>query len=181
MDEIVSLTPIYGGINYDRLGQLGLQWPCRNLDDPGTKYLHKDSFSRGLGKFHSTPYREAFELPDDTYPFILTTGRILYHWHGGTLSRHSAGLNEIRPEADIEINPEDANRLNCSNGDLIELASRRGKLVAKTKITDRSPKGTIFMTFHFKEAAVNKLTIDALDSKAKIPELKVCAVKVNPT
>ncbi|MFH1820858.1 MAG: formate dehydrogenase subunit alpha, partial [Methanobacteriota archaeon] len=180
MDEISTLTPIYGGINYDRLGPLGLQWPCRSLDDPGTKYLHKDSFSRGLGKFHCTSYHEAIELPDETYPFILTTGRILHHWHGGTLSRHSLGLNEIRPEANIEINPEDANRLNCSDGDLVEMASRRGKLVAKIKITDRSPKGTLFMTFHFKEAPVNRLTNDALDPIAKIPELKVCAAKVKP-
>jgi len=178
MEEITSLTPIYGGVHYDRLTQLGLQWPCRNRDDIGTKYLHEGSFSRGLGKFHPTPYREAFELPDETYPFILTTGRILFHWHGGTISRHSPGLAEIRPEAEIEINPEDAERLNCSEGDLVELTSRRGKLIAKAKVTDKSPEGVLFMTFHFKEAAVNLLTVDALDPVAKIPELKVCAAAI---
>ncbi len=178
MEEIASLTPIYGGVHYDRLTKLGLQWPCRNSNDPGTKYLHKGTFSRGLGKFHSTHYREAFELPDETYPFILTTGRILYHWHGGTISRHSPGLAEIRSEAEVEINPEDAAKLNCSEGDLVEVASRRGKLITKVKVTDRSPRGVLFMTFHFKEAAANILTVDALDPAAKIPEFKVCAVAV---
>ncbi|TET75242.1 MAG: formate dehydrogenase subunit alpha [Dehalococcoidia bacterium] len=181
MEEIAPLTPIYAGIHYDRLGQSGLQWPCRTRDDPGTKYLHEGQFSRGLGKFHPTPYREAFELPDETYPFVLSTGRILYHWHGGTMSRRSPGLAEIRPEAEVEINPEDAQRLSCFGGDLVELASRRGKIVAKVKVTDRSPEGVAFMTFHFKEAAANLLTVDALDPVAKIPEFKVCSIQINPS
>ncbi len=180
MEEIASLTPIYGGVHYDRLEQAGLQWPCRTRDDPGTKYLHEGQFSRGLGKFHPTPYREAFELPDETYPFVLSTGRILYHWHGGTLSRHSQGLAEIKPEAEVEINPEDAQRLNCFEGDLVELASRRGKIMVKVMVTDRSPQGVAFMTFHFKEAPANLLTVDALDPVAKIPELKVCSIQINP-
>ena len=180
MEEIASLAPIYGGVHYDRLDQSGLQWPCRSRDDSGTKYLHEGSFSRGLGKLNPTPYREPFELPDETYPFVLTTGRILYHWHGGTLSRHSPGLAEIRPEAEVEINPEDAKRLNCSEGDLVELASRRGKILTRVKVTDRSPQGVAFMTFHFKEAAANLLTVDALDPVAKIPEFKVCSVQITP-
>jgi len=180
MEEIASLTPIYGGVHYDRLNQLGLQWPCRNRDDPGTKYLHEGRFTRGLGKFHPTPYREPFELPDEDYPFILTTGRILYHWHGGTLSRHSPGLAEIRPEAEVELNPQDAEKLHCSDGDLVELASRRGEILVKVKVTDKSPQGVVFMTFHFKEAPANRLTVDALDPVAKIPEFKVCSVKISP-
>jgi len=180
MEEIVSLTPIYGGIHYNRLDRTGLQWPCRNRQDPGTRYLHKDTFPRGLGKFNPTPYREPFELPDETYPFILSTGRILYHWHGGTLSRHSPGLAEIRSEAEVEINPQDAQRLNCSDGSLVEIASRRGKIVAKVKVTERSPLGVAFITFHFKEAPANLLTVDALDPVAKIPEFKVSAVQINP-
>ena len=180
MEEIASLTPIYGGIHYDRLNQVGLQWPCRTRDDPGTKFLHQGSFSRGLGKFNVTPYREPFELPDEDYPFILSTGRILFHWHGGTMSRHSPSLDELRPEAEVEINPQDAERLRCSDGDLVELASRRGKIVVKVKVTDKSPQGVAFMTFHFKEAPANQLTIDALDPVAKIPEFKVCSIRISP-
>ncbi len=178
MEEIASLTPIYGGVHYDRLEQGGLQWPCRHRDDAGTKYLHKDTFTRGLGKFLPTPYKEAFELPDEKYPFILTTGRVLYHWHGGTMSRQSPGLAEIYPESVVEINPEDAARLNCSEGDLVELTSRRGKILVKVRVTDRSPLGVVFMTFHFKEAPANLLTVDALDPIAKIPEFKVCSIKI---
>jgi len=181
MEEIASLTPIYGGIRYHRLGQSGLQWPCRSEDDPGTRYLHEGQFSRGLGKFHPTPYLEAFELPDETYPFILSTGRILYHWHGGTMSRHSQGLAEIKSEAEVEINPTDAKKLKCSEGDMVELVSRRGNIITRVHITDRSPEGVAFMTFHFKEAPVNQLTIDELDPIAKIPEFKVCSIQINPS
>ena len=180
MEEIASLTPIYGGIHYDRLEQAGLQWPCRTRDDQGTKYLHKGQFSRGLGKFSPVSYREEAELPDKTYPFVLSTGRMLYHWHGGTLSRHSQGLAEIKSEAEVEINPNDAKKLKCSEGDWVELTSRRGNIITRVHITDRSPEGVAFMTFHFKEAPVNKLTIDELDPIAKIPEFKVCAIRINP-
>ena len=180
MEEIASLTPIYGGIHYDRLGQAGLQWPCRTRDDPGTKYLHKGQFSRGLGKFSPISYREAIELPDKTYPFVLSTGRMLYHWHGGVLSRHSQGLAEIKSEAEVEINPNDAKKLKLSEGDLVELTSRRGNIITKVHVTDRSPEGVTFMTFHFKEAPVNQLTIDELDPLAKIPAFKVCSIRINP-
>jgi predicted molibdopterin-dependent oxidoreductase YjgC len=178
MEEIAALTPIYGGVHYDRLEQGGLQWPCRHRDDPGTKYLHKDTFSFGLGRFKPVPYREAFELPDEKYPLIFTTGRILYHWHGGTMSRQSPGLAEIYPEAVTEINPEDATKLNCSDGDVVELSSRRGKIQARVSVTDKSPRGVVFMTFHFKESPANILTIDALDPVAKIPEYKFCSIKI---
>ncbi len=178
IEEIAALTPIYGGIHYDRLEQGGLQWPCRHRDDPGTKFLHKDMFTFGLGKFKPVTYKEAFELPDDKYPFIFTTGRILYHWHGGTMSRQSPGLSEIYPEAMVEINPEDAIKLNCSDGDVVELSSRRGKIRARVNVTDNSPRGVAFMTFHFKESPANLLTIDALDPVAKIPEYKVCSIKI---
>jgi len=180
MKEIASLTPSYGGIDYDRLGKTGLQWPCKSKDDAGTKFLHKDQFARGLGKFHATEYNEPFELPDESYPYVLSIGRILYHWHGGTMSRRSAGLAEIRPEAEVEINTEDAQKLSCSDGDLVELVSRRGKLLVKVKVTGKSPEGLAFMTFHFKEAAANQLTVDELDPVAKIPELKICSIQINP-
>ena len=178
MEEIASLTPSYGGIRYDRLGGLGLQWPCPTSDHPGTPFLHKDRFTRGKGKFHITPYAPPPELPDEEYPFLLTTGRVLYHYHT-LISRKSKGLSEIYPEGVVEINPEDALQLGIrpDNG-LVEVASRRGKVNVKAKVADKVPPGVVFMTFHFKEAAANLLTIDVLDPLAKIPELKVCAVKI---
>jgi formate dehydrogenase alpha subunit len=178
MDEIASLTPSYGGIRYGRLEGLGLQWPCPSEDHPGTPYLHKDRFTRGKGKFHVTPFAPAPELPDKDYPFILTTGRVLYHYHT-IISRKSKGLSEIYPEGMIEINPEDAKRLQIrpDNG-LVEVTSRRGKVHVKAKISDNLPPGVVFMTFHFREAAANLLTSDVLDPVAKIPGFKVCAVNI---
>lgn len=178
MDEIASVTPSYGGIHYDRLEGLGLQWPCPTPDHPGTPFLHKDKFSRGKGKFHITPFVPAPELPDAEYPFLLTTGRVLYHYHS-VMSRRSKGLSEIYPEGVVEINPEDASRMGIQpdNG-LVEVSSRRGKVRVKSKIADNLPPGVVFMTFHFKEAAANLLTLDTLDPVSKIPEFKVCAVRI---
>jgi formate dehydrogenase alpha subunit len=178
MDEIASVTPSYGGIHYERLEGVGLQWPCPTQDHPGTPFLHKDKFGRGKGKFHVTPYAPAPELPDEKYPFLLTTGRVLYHYHT-VISRKSKGLSEIYPEGVIEINPEDAQRLGIDpNNGLVEVTSRRGKVQVKSKVSDNLPPGIVFMTFHFYEAAANLLTIDALDPVAKIPEFKVCAVDI---
>jgi formate dehydrogenase alpha subunit len=178
MDEIASLTPSYGGIHYERLEGEGLQWPCPTSDHPGTPFMHKDKFTRGKGKFHVTPHVAAPELPDEEYPFVLTTGRVLYHYHT-VLSRKSKGLSEIYPEGVIEINPLDAARLGIrpDNG-LVEVSSRRGRVRAKSKLADNLPPGVVFMTFHFKEAAANLLTLDILDPVSKIPELKVCAVNI---
>ena len=178
MEEIASVTPSYGGMHYGRLEGLGLQWPCPTQDHLGTPFLHKEKFSRGKGKFHVTPYAPAPELPDEKYPFLLTTGRVLYHYHT-VISRKSKGLSKIYPEGVIEINPEDAQRLGIQpdNG-LVEVTSRRGRVQVKSKVSDNLPPGVVFMTFHFKEAAANLLTIDALDPVAKIPEFKVCAVQI---
>jgi len=178
MEEIASLTPIYGGIYYNRLEKAGLQWPCLDINHPGTKYLHKDKFSRRKGKFSAVEFKEAAELPDEGYPFLFTTGRVLYHFHTGTVSRRSKGLNEVYPEALVEINPQDAKELKVEDGEFIEVSSRRGKIKAKAKVTEKSGKGVLFMSFHFHEAAANLLTNAALDPVAKIPEYKVCAVKV---
>jgi len=180
MDEIAQLTPIYGGMSYDRLQGEGLQWPCLDKEHPGTKFLHKGKFSRGLGLFHTIEFKPPYELPDDEYPFILSTGRMLYHFHTGTVSRRAAGINELVPEGTVDINPADAEELGLSDGEMAEVSSRRGKVVAKIKLTRRSPKGSVFMTFHFKEAAANILTVSALDPVAKIPEYKVCAVNIEP-
>ncbi len=179
MEEIAKLTPSYGGISYNRLENGGLQWPCPTRDHPGTKYLHKGRFTRGLGKFHTVSYQTSPELPDEQYPFILTTGRILYHFHTGNMSRRSDGLNLIYPEGTVEISPQDAEQLNCRNGDIVEVSSRRGKVKIKVEVSDRSAPKEVFMTFHFKESAVNFLTLDELDPIAKIPEYKVCAVNIN--
>jgi formate dehydrogenase alpha subunit len=178
MKEITLLTPIYGGMYYNRLEKAGLQWPCLDINHQGTKYLHKDKFSRGKGKFSAVEFKEAAELPDKEYPFLFTTGRVLYHFHTGTVSRRSKGLNEIYPEALVEINPQDAQELKVEDGEFVEVISRRGKIKAKAQITEKSGKGVVFMSFHFREAAANLLTIAALDPVAKIPEYKVCAVKV---
>lgn len=177
--EMAELTPQYAGMNHARLEQDGLQWPCPTPDHPGTPVLHTSQFSRGLGLFCPVAYRPPAEETDEEYPFILSTGRILFHWHGGTMSRRSPGLEAIAPEAEVEINPADAACLGIATGDWVSVASRRGEVLAAAKVTRRSPKGTVFMTFHYAEAAVNLLTIDAVDPTAKIPEYKVCAVKIN--
>jgi len=178
MDEINSLAPSYAGITYERIGEEGIQWPCPNTEHPGTKYLHKDNFSRGLGLFSAIDYRPSEELPDDEYPFFLTTGRVLYHFHTATMTRRSVGLNERYPESLAEINPADAKKLGIREGDLVTVTSRRGSVKVKASVIETPPEGTIFMNFHFSEAAVNLLTNPALDPIGKIPEYKVCAVKV---
>ncbi len=177
-DELAMVTPQYAGIAHARLENGGLQWPCPTADHPGTPVLHTGSFTRGLGLFCPVDYKPAVEEADETYPFILSTGRMLFHWHGGTLSRRSAGLDAIAPEAEVEMNPQDATSLGVEDGDFVQVRSRRGCIVARAHLTERSPCGTVFMTFHFAEAAVNLLTIDAVDPTAKIPEYKVCAVVV---
>ena len=179
-EEIRKLTPSYAGISYSRIEKAGLQWPCPTEDSQGTRFLHEGKFSRGLGKFQATPYQEPPEVTDVDYPVILSTGRILYHYHGGNMTRHSKGLDKIRPEAEVEINPADAARMDVKQGDLVELESRRGKVVTKVKITDRSPEGLAFMTFHFKEAPINQLTLDSLDPVAKIPGYKVSSIRIKP-
>lgn len=177
-DEMASVTPQYRGISHERLERGGLQWPCPTPDHPGTPILHVSQFTRGLGLFCPVDYRPPAEEPDEEYPFILSTGRILFHWHGGTLSRRSPGLEAMAPEAEVEIHPADAEKLGVRTGDCVRVASRRGEVVAAVRITRRSPPGTVFMTFHYAEAAANLLTINAVDPVAKIPEYKVCAVSV---
>jgi formate dehydrogenase alpha subunit len=176
--EMATLTPQYAGMSHDRLADGGLQWPCPTADHPGTPVLHTEKFTRGLGLFCPVDYRPPAEEPDEEYPFILSTGRILFHWHGGTLSRRSPGLEAIAPEAEVEIHPADAEDLAVVSGDWVRVTSRRGVVVAQARTTRRSPPGTVFMTFHYAEAAANLLTIDAVDPIAKIPEYKVCAVQV---
>lgn len=177
-EEIVKVTPSYAGISYERIEKEGIQWPCPTPDHPGTKFLHKDKFSRGLGLFHAIEYIPPAELPDEEYPLILTTGRVLYHYHTGTMTRRAVGPSERCSESLIEINPADADKIGVNEGQMVKVTSRRGTVSAKAQLTEKSPLGTIFMNFHFAEAAVNLLTNPALDPIGKIPEYKVCAVRL---
>ena len=178
MAEIASLVPIYGGISYERLEGEGLQWPCPTPDHPGTPYLHKDRFPRGKGRFHAVEFREPEELPDEEYPLILTTGRVLYHFHSRTMTGRVPGLHGLVPEAYVEINPRDAQRLGIRDGDRVRVASRRGAIRVRALVTERVPEGTVFIPFHFGDQAANRLTNPALDPVSKIPEFKVCAVRI---
>jgi formate dehydrogenase alpha subunit len=178
MDEIASLTPIYGGISYKRLEEGSLQWPCPTEEHPGTPILHTKQFTRGKGKLIPLEYKPAKELPDDDYPLVLTTERSLYHFHTGTMTRKVRGLNILRGGELVQINPRDASALGIADGDEVKVTSRRGQVVAKAKVTEVSPVGVIAMSFHFAESPTNQLTNPALDPVAKIPELKVCAVRV---
>ncbi|HNT58223.1 MAG TPA: molybdopterin dinucleotide binding domain-containing protein, partial [Syntrophales bacterium] len=178
MTEINALTPSYGGITYERLEQGGLQWPCPNTEHPGTRYLHKDIFTRGRGLFHAVEYIPPAEVPDEEYPYLLTTGRVLYHYHTGTMTRRSLGPNERSPESLVEVNPRDGGKLGVTEGAQVLLTTRRGQIRAKATLVERVPEGVVFMNFHFKETAVNRLTNPVLDPIGKIPEYKVCAVRV---
>lgn len=178
MDEIASVTPSYGGIRYRRIHKKGLQWPCPAPDHPGTAFLHKGQFKRGKGLFHPVEFTAPFETPDAKYPMYLSTGRILYHYHTGTMTRRAEGLVEKAPECQVEISPQDAEEYKIENGSMVRIISRRGEITAKARITEKAVRGTIFVPFHFAEAAVNLLTHNALDPVAKIPGFKVCAVRV---
>ncbi len=178
MDEIASVTPSYGGMSYKRLEKRGLQWPCPTPEHPGTPILHTQQFTRGKGQFIPLAYKPPMELPDKQYPLVLTTGRSLYHFHTGTMTRKVDGLNVLKREGEVEMNPADAARLGIADGDRVKVASRRGEVVAKANVTEASPEGVVFMTFHFAESPANRLTNPALDPVAKIPEYKVCAVRV---
>jgi len=178
MQEITQVTPSYGGISYERIEKEGLHWPCPNADHPGTPILHIGQFPRGRGQFHAIDYIAPNELPDDDYPLALTTGRLLYHYHTGTMTRKSEGLNERAPENFIEISAVDASNLGISNGDMTKVSSRRGQVKASVVVSPKMSVGTVFMPFHFAENAANNLTNPALDPVSKIPEFKVCAIKV---
>jgi predicted molibdopterin-dependent oxidoreductase YjgC len=178
MQEINGCTASYKGITYERIEEVGLHWPCPTPEHPGTPILHSAAFTRGKGLFSVTEYIPPAEQTDAEYPYILTTGRILYQYHTATMSRRSKGLVSRTPEVFAEINPADAGALGVSHGDMITVSSRRGSITVKADVSERCDKGVIFIPFHYSEAAVNKLTITAIDPIANIPEYKVCAVKI---
>jgi formate dehydrogenase alpha subunit len=179
MGEIAALTPSYAGVSHERLERgEQLQWPVRDETHPGTPILHVGQFAWGLGKFAPIEHLPPAELPDDDYPMLLSTGRVLYHWHGGEMTRRAKGLLEVYPEALIEINPDDAQRFGVNGHQQVRVSSRRGSIEAQAWITDRVPPGMVYGNFHFPDSSVNELTIAALDPVAKIPEYKICAVSV---
>jgi len=180
MDEISKVAPIYGGISFDRLDGEGLQWPCPTPDHPGTKFLHTEKFSRagGLGRFFPLIYKASVELPDTEYPLLLTTDRSLYHYHTSTMTRRVEGLEILDGEEFLRVNPWDAEQMKVSDGEQVTVRSRRGKVKVRVDITHIVPRGVASLTFHFHETPTNELTICAVDPVAKIPETKVCAVKV---
>lgn len=178
--EISRMTPSYAGISYPRIDAEGLVWPCPTNDHPGTPVLHVGKFTSGLGKFHVVEFLPPAETPDDNFPFTLTTGRLLYHYHTGTMTMKSDDLNERAPECRIEIADSDASRLGVANGEMLSIRSRRGTIQARATLTPSIMPGTVFIPFHFAAAAANRLTHAALDPVCAIPELKVCAVALSP-
>lgn len=181
LDEAATIAPIYGGITSTRLARgEQLSWPCPTPDHPGTKYLHADGkFSRGKGKFFAVEALLPAEQPDEEYPLILTTGRVLYHYHTGTMTRRSEGLDWRMPGGYVEVNRKDAEALGIADGDPVKVISRRGEVSTKAKVGARVSEGVVFLSFHWKEAPANKLTQNfKLDPVAKIPEYKASAVKL---
>jgi len=180
MLEINILTPQYSGITAERIdnGET-LQWPCPSSVHPGTKFLHKDKFARGKGLLTAIEHIQSKELPDKEYPFVMSTGRILYHYHTGSMSRRSKSLNSYVKDAYFEMNSEDMKELRIKNGDKVKVSSRRGTITIAANESEKVKKGNIFVPFHFAEAAANRLTIDELDPVSKIPEYKICAVKID--
>ena len=178
MAEIAKVTPIYGGITYDRLDPYGLQWPCPTAGHPGTPILHKEKFTKGKGTFAPRPYIPPREPVDGEYNFVLSTGRVYWHWHTRTMTNRTSTLERESPEPYVEMHTEDAKELSLRDNQLVKVTSRRGTITLKTRLGHKVAKGSLFIPFHFREAAANILTINAVDPIAKIPEYKVCAVKV---
>jgi formate dehydrogenase alpha subunit len=180
-NEIATVAPSYAGMTYDRLGLDGLQWPCPNQEHPGTRFLHKDQFTRGKGLFHAVEYLDPAEMPDDAYPYFLTTGRMFAHYHTGSMTRVSAHLDVEQKTGYVEIHPEDAEKLTIKTGDTVNLSTRRGEIQIPARISHKVEPGLLFVPFHFAENSANILTNSAFDPIAKIPEYKVCAVKIEKT
>ena len=177
-NELCEVTPSYAGITYDRIEYEGLHWPCPTKDHPGTPILHIGKFSRGKGLFHAIDYIPPDEKVDNDYPMYLTTGRVIYHYHTGTMTMKSEDINTMAPECFVEIPQQTAKSANISDGQMVKISSRRGEINAKARITTALKPGTVFIPFHYGQAAANKLTNAALDPVSKIPEYKVCAVRL---
>lgn len=178
-EEIAKVTPSYKGISYERIEENGIHWPCPSSDHPGTPILHTKEFPIGKAVFHPAEHKDPAEIADKEYPLKLTTGRLLYHYHTGTMTRKTDGLNEKAPESFVEISEHDAAKYKVNDNSMVKITSRRGEITAKVKISDIAVSGTIFIPFHFAEAAANVLTNAKLDPVSKIPEFKACAVRIS--
>ncbi|MBP7586180.1 MAG: molybdopterin-dependent oxidoreductase, partial [Spirochaetes bacterium] len=185
-NEVSVLAPAYAGIKYSRidgdandpLNRDGLQWPCPNLEHPGTAFLHRDGkFSRGKGLFKGIEWTPPAEVEDKDYPFVLSTGRRLFHYHTRTQTGRS-GLDKILPEETADISPADAMRLGIANGEYIKVSSRRGSVKVKARVTGQIPPGLVWMAFHFRDGNANWLTNNVFDPETKTAEYKACAVKL---
>jgi predicted molibdopterin-dependent oxidoreductase YjgC len=182
MAEIVQVTPSWQGVTYARLEGAGLQYPVPTTEHPGTAFLFDQAFptADGRGIFVPVEYTNPTELPDDEFPFVMNTGRQLYHWHTGTMTRRATGLDAREPTPIVEVHPLDAAELGVTEGDLVRITSRRNSMVTAVRISERVARGQVFVPFHFREAAANLLTNPVLDPYAKMAELKCCAVRVEP-
>jgi predicted molibdopterin-dependent oxidoreductase YjgC len=178
MEEIRSLVPGYAGITYERLEKEGLQWPCPDTGHPGTKFLHEGKFVRGPGRFSVNEYVETREKANGEYPFILTTGRIKHHYHTGTMTRRSWALDREYPRGYMEMSPEDAEKLGLKQHSIAKVISPAGEVTVEVNITGKISRGVVFIPFHFKETAVNRLVGKNIDPDVQIPEFKVCAVRI---
>jgi predicted molibdopterin-dependent oxidoreductase YjgC len=180
MAEIVQVTPSWAGVTYPALEGAGLQYPIPTQGHPGTAFLFDDAFPTADGKatFVAVEYTDPAELPDGQYPFVMNTGRQLYHWHTGTMTRRATGLDAREPTPIVEVHPADAVRLGVSDGDLVRLTSRRNSMITAVRVSDRVAPGQVFVPFHFREAAANLLTNPILDPYAKMAELKICAIRI---
>lgn len=177
-DEIARVTPSYRGLSYKRIDLEGIQWPCTSEKSGGTDILHKDGFVRGKGLFHSVLYVPPAERANAEYPLLLTTGRVLYQYHTGTMTRKVQGLAAKSPAAYVEISVEDAKQCGVGDGDTVKVTSRRGSISVPVRISEKAVAGTVFIPFHFAEAAANVLTNSAACPESGIAEVKVCAVRV---
>jgi len=178
LNEFGQVWPPLAGITYSRLEKGGLQWPCPAKNHPGTQYLYKDGFPKGKVPFTPVPFTQPAETTDSEYPFILTTGRNLFQYHSGSMTRRVGPIEKHAGVAYVEINPADAKRLNIKDGAITRVSSRRGSIKLEANISSSVSEGTIFIPMHYAEASANILTNDALDARVKIPEFKVCAVKI---
>ena len=176
--EIQRLVPAYAGISHERVAGGPIQWPCPTPEHPGTTILFTESFPRGRGEFHPAEFAPARELPDPEFPYVLNTGRVLEHWHTGTMTRRAKVLDELNPRPFVEVATADLEREGMRDREHVRVVSRRGAIELEARASARMTPGTVFIPFHYAEAAANLLTIDALDPHAKIPEFKFCAVRL---
>jgi formate dehydrogenase alpha subunit len=177
-DEMASLTPSYGGMSYERIDKVGLQWPCPTSDHPGTVYLHEGRFTRGRGLLHVIKYRPPAEVPDDEYPLILSTGRTLYNYNIGNMTRKNAAISQKQDENFVEIHASDAERLGVRDGGAARVTTRRGSVIVRAHVGEKVRPGCLWMPFHFAETSTNRLTNDAFDNVTRTGEYKACAARV---